>query len=91
MFLLRLWPTLLAVVLGCGAAPAAISWKDTSANEDGFRVYRITDHGTRVIAEVGAGVTEFVDRNAPARSCYRVTAFNGSGESLATPVVCGPA
>lgn len=64
-------------------------WEDTSDNENGFRIYRVIGQEMHVIGEVGPGVTRFVDQNAPAQSCYVVTAFNHSGESTPTPLVCG--
>ncbi len=84
----RLWPVLLIAAWGCSTASTTISWGDVSANEQGFRIYRTTDHGTQLIGEVGPGTTRFIDRHALRNPCYRVTAFNAAGESLATPMVC---
>lgn len=65
-----------------------ITWQDTSANEQGFRIYRITNQQKVAIAEVGPNVTEYTDANAPSGACYVVTAFNASGESPPTNSTC---
>jgi hypothetical protein len=69
--------------------PAKLSWKDTSNNENGFRIYRITATGKVKIAEVGPNVTSYTDKTAPPRACYVVTAFNSQGESAPSKVSCG--
>lgn len=75
---------------GCSAQSQSmtLSWQDTSQNEDGFRIYRITNDQKEVIAEVGPNVTRFVDKEAPRNSCYVVTAFNAVGESGPTGATC---
>ena len=65
-----------------------ISWRDTSANEQGFRIYRITGQQKMVIAEVGPDVTQYTDKDAPRDACYVVAAFNTEGESVATNSAC---
>lgn len=82
-----LW-ALVVVVLGCSAPSTTISWRDTSHNEHGFKIYRVTDHTVKAIADVAPDVTFFTDRTAPPGACYRVTAYHAGGESLATPMVC---
>ncbi|MGH7793958.1 MAG: hypothetical protein ACREQ2_03510 [Candidatus Binatia bacterium] len=65
-----------------------LSWQDTSANEEGFRIYRITNDQKKIIAEVGPNVTRYSDKEAPRNACYVVTAFNAAGESTPTGSVC---
>jgi hypothetical protein len=73
---------------GCSAKSMTLSWQDTSENEDGFRIYRITNDQKKIIAEVGPNVTRYVDKEAPRNSCYVVTAFNAAGESDPTGSAC---
>ncbi|MCF7891201.1 fibronectin type III domain-containing protein [Candidatus Bipolaricaulota bacterium] len=63
-----------------------LTWKDSSDNEDGFRIYR---NGTR-IAAVDSDTTSYVHRNLESgtRYCYEVVAFNSSGESEGTNRNC---
>jgi len=65
-----------------------LSWQDTSENEDGFRIYRVTNAQKVLIAEVGPNVTQYVDKNAPGQACYIVTAFNAAGESNTSNSAC---
>ena len=65
-----------------------LNWEDTSDNEKGFRIYRITPKGKTKIAEVRANITTYTDKNPASRSCYMVTAFNSAGESDPTNVSC---
>jgi hypothetical protein len=67
---------------------AQLSWKNNSSNTAGFRVYRITGKQKTKIAELRSNVTTYVDKEAPPRTCYVVTAFNAAGESPATSQVC---
>jgi hypothetical protein len=75
-------------VHGCSARTMTLSWEDTSENEDGFRIYRITGDHKTMIAEVAPNVTRYVDKNAPRDACYVVTAFNAAGESTPTGSAC---
>jgi hypothetical protein len=62
----------------------ALDWSDTSDNEAGFRVERSLDGASWTeIANLGAGATRFADTGlAPATEYrYRVSAYNGSGDS----------
>lgn len=70
---------------------AVLTWRDTSKNEDGFRIYRIVGRERTKLAEVKANVTRYVDKDPVPKACYIVTAFNAVGESPATNVVCLPA
>ena len=76
------------LLLACGTSSMTITWEDTSANEQGFRIYRISNQQKIVLAEVGPNVTQYTDKDAPPDACYVVTAFNAAGESLATNSVC---
>jgi titin len=73
---------------GCNAKTLTLSWQDTSENENGFRIYRITGDQKKLIAEVAPNVTRYVDQNAPRDACYVVTAFNAAGESTPTGSAC---
>ena len=67
-----------------------LSWKDNSADESGFRVYRITGNQKIKLAEVGPNTTTYVDNNAPPKACYVVVAYNAAGESSPTSEICRP-
>ena len=67
-----------------------LSWKDNSADESGFRVYRITGNQKIKLAEVGPNTTTYVDNNAPPKACYVVVAYNAAGESAPTSEICRP-
>jgi hypothetical protein len=69
---------------------ANLSWNNNSSNAEGFRVYRITGKQKTKIAELESNVTAYVDKDAPPKACYVVTAFNAAGESPATSQVCLP-
>lgn len=82
----------IAIVLAAACCLAAdaykgplLTWKDNSANEDGFRVWRRPAEGSSWVlaATVGRDVTSYRDMGAPRweRSVYRVSAFNAAGES----------
>ncbi|MBC8320453.1 MAG: hypothetical protein H8E34_07010 [Bacteroidetes bacterium] len=63
-----------------------IYWNDMSSNEDGFKVYKaVNSFNTNysLLGQTGAGVEFLTDNNIdPANYyCYKVTAFNGDGES----------
>ena len=75
-------------LLACGTKSMTISWQDTSTNEQGFRIYRITNQQKIVLAEVGANIRQYTDPQAPRDACYIVTAFNAAGESSATNSAC---
>jgi hypothetical protein len=69
---------------------AHLSWKDNSGDENGFRIYRITGNEKIKIAELGPDVTHYIDKDAPPKACYIVTAFNSDGESSPTSKICLP-
>lgn len=77
-------------MLSCSSCqPAAVlTWRDTSKNEAGFRIYRIVGKERTKLAEVKANVTRYVDHDPVSKACYIVTAFNAAGESSPTNVVC---
>src|SRR5262249_42631114 len=68
-----------------GADFADLSWRSTSADEQGFRIYRATDPNGPYspIAEVGAGVSTYHDAGLTSGTTYycRVQAFNDDGDS----------
>ena len=65
-----------------------LHWEDTSDNEKGFRIYRVAPKGKTKIGEVGANVTEYIDKSPAPKACYVVTAFNSAGESDPSNVSC---
>lgn len=56
-----------------------ITWRDTSDDEDGFKIYR----NGELITRTGPNQTSYLDRNIRRGSSYyyRVTAYNDAGES----------
>jgi fibronectin type 3 domain-containing protein len=60
-----------------------LTWADNSANEDGFKLYRLTDDGWTYFATTGAGVTAYTWWGASPGTSYifQVTAYNAAGES----------
>lgn len=78
----------LLFVLACGSESTTITWEDTSENERGFRIYRITNQEKILLTEVGPNITQYTDENAPPDACYLVTAYNDAGESAPTHSVC---
>jgi hypothetical protein len=83
-------PPDLLFFFACGKQSALLKWEDTSDNEEGFRIYRITTKDTTKIAEVGPNVTTYVDQNAVSGACYAVSAFNSGGESSPSNTACIP-
>jgi hypothetical protein len=65
-----------------------LHWEDTSDNEKGFRIYRITPKGKTKIADVDTNVTSYTDKTPASKACYVVTAFNSAGESDPSNVSC---
>ena len=77
-------PTLLIASPG-GSGGIRLSWTDTSANEQGFRIERSADGVTfSEIAVVGPDVATFLDSGAVGTFFYRVRAYNGAGGSAFT-------
>lgn len=74
----------------CGKQTGYLKWEDTSDNEEGFRIYRITSKDTTKIAEVGPNVTTYTDKGASGGTCYAVSAFNSAGESALSNTACLP-
>jgi hypothetical protein len=77
-------------LFACGKRTAHLKWEDTSDNEEGFRIYRITAKDTTKIAEVGPNVTTYFDKDALAGACYAVSAYNSAGESSPSNTACLP-
>ncbi len=91
------WLVLLAVMMWCGetsavAAQLQLTWTDNSNNEDGFKIERgpATAGPFAQIATILANTTSYTDSGlADATTfCYRVRAFNSTGDSTYTNVVC---
>jgi len=70
-----------------------LAWKDNSNNEDGFRIERSEGPSGpwEEIATVGRNTEEYVDTDLVRLTeyCYRVRAFNQSGNSSYSNVDCG--
>lgn len=70
-----------------------LNWLDQSTNETGFRIERKSGiTGTyAVIANVGANVVAYTDLNVAGNTtyCYRVNAYNSTGNSPYSPEACG--
>jgi hypothetical protein len=68
-----------------------IGWKDNSANEDGFELYRSTSAGSgyALVATLGADVESYDDDNLTENTTYyyQLRSFNASGTSLYTDAV----
>ena len=77
-------------LFACGKRSAHLKWEDTSDNEEGFRIYRITAKDTTKIAEVGPNVILYIDKDALAGACYAVSAYNSAGESSPSNTACLP-
>lgn len=77
-------------LFACGKESGYLKWEDTSDNEEGFRIYRITRNDTTKIAEVGPNVTNYTDKDASRGACYAVSAFNSVGESALSNTACLP-
>jgi hypothetical protein len=67
------------------AVQLTVSWSDNSTGEDGFRIERrISTSGTYLqLANVASNITTFTDVNLANSTsyCYRILAFNSSGNS----------
>jgi hypothetical protein len=79
--------------LWCGSAFAAtlrLAWQDTSSNESGFKIERLSGSNYVEIASVGPDVQTYSDTTlAPGTNyCYRVRAFNSAGISAPTNAGC---
>ena len=73
------------------ALAVTLTWVDNSDNEDGFRLYRQMPEGAFVIlSTVGADVATVGDPAAEPGACYKVAAFDVSGESGPSNTVCLP-
>jgi hypothetical protein len=76
------------------AAQVTITWRDNSANETGFNIQRklFTDPDTSYanIGQSAANIATFVDKTVTPDViyCYRVNAFNTSGQSPWSQPAC---
>jgi hypothetical protein len=94
---------LLALCLLLAAGPACaqtttyeheLIWQDNSDNEDGFKIERktpsIPGDTFGEINQVAANVTTYTDSVTDGQQrCYRVRAFNATGNSAYTNEACG--
>jgi hypothetical protein len=83
-------------MIWCGETSAAqfqLTWQDNSNNEDGFKIERgsTTTGPFAQIGTVVANTTSYTDSGlADATTfCYRVRAFNSTGDSTYSNIVCG--
>jgi len=74
------------------ASQLTLTWTDNSTNEDGFKIERkTTPSGTFAqIATVGADISTYIDKGLAGGTnyCYRVRAFNASGDSAYSSEFC---
>ncbi len=79
-----------AAPTGLAATPLSptsmvLTWTDNASNESGFKIYRSTVSGSGYgqVGSMGPGATSWRDAGLTAQTTYyyRVTAFNGDGES----------
>lgn len=75
---------------------AKLSWKDNSANEQGFRIYRsIGSAPLTALAQVGPGITVYENDLTPLNLAegtevgYSISGFNAAGETALLPEVSG--
>ena len=75
-----------------GSTVVAVSWSDNSSNEEGFRVERSTDGEAswQVAGTTGISITwlQDADRVSERQVCYRVVAFNATGNSPSLNPAC---
>jgi predicted phage tail protein len=72
---------------------ATLQWQDNSGNEQGFGIEILspTDAGFTEVGTVGANITQFsltLSGNYGDRFCFRVYAFNVSGDSPDSNIAC---
>jgi len=87
---------LVLVIAGHSIANAAsitLNWSDNSNNESGFRIERKTGSigSYTQIANVAANIRSYIDStvNTGITYCYRVRAYNSTGESPSSNEACG--
>jgi hypothetical protein len=80
---------------GTNASPitsteVVVNWIDNSSNEDGFRIERSIEGSWVAVGTVDPWTGSFVDVGVPTEQqlCYRVVAFNGSGDSAPSNIGC---
>jgi len=79
-------------VTGVTKTSVTLAWTDNSGNEDGFRVYRCTGSTCTpmtLVAALGPNSQSYTNTGLLRRTTYRyrVTAYNGSGESAPSNTV----
>lgn len=79
-------------VTSSSSSVVEISWADNSTTEEGFRVERSIDAGSRWVTAgtIGIDETRFADpeRVSEQEVCYRVIAFNPAGDSPPSNTDC---
>jgi len=95
LFVLSFLLTLLTVLSSSAVVTAAqltLSWSDNSTNEDGFKIERgpATTGPFTQIGTVPPNAASYTDSGLAEATtfCYRVRAFNATGDSGYTNVVC---
>jgi 3-keto-disaccharide hydrolase len=75
------------------AASIYLTWEDTSADEDGFKIDRLVAGLVDTTLTVPANATSYTDSAVTAGTvyCYRVEAFNSAGDSVPSNQVCAMA
>ena len=92
IFSLGLLSLLLVVFTPAIAAQLTLTWTDNSTNEDGFKVERKTGSGGVYgpLVSLAAGTTSYVDGTVTTGTtyCYRVLAYNNTGNSAYSNEAC---
>src|SRR6185436_11363178 len=70
-----------------------LAWQDTSSDESGFKIERLSGSTYVEIASVAANIASYSDGSLTggASYCYRVRAFNATGPSQPTNAACATA
>jgi hypothetical protein len=91
-FILYLLVALLWASTANAVSTLNVAWQDNSNNEDGFNIERATSASGPFskIATVGANITTYGNTNLAEATnfCFRVNAFNASGVSSFSNVIC---
>ena len=83
--------TLLGVLLFASLTECAtLNWTDNSDNEKGFHVWKANGLFSpfNILITVPANTTTYTDATSQPGNCYRVSAFNDTGESQPTNNAC---
>jgi fibronectin type 3 domain-containing protein len=76
-------PSSLAATAAASGSQVSLTWADNASNEDGFKLYRLTENGWMWFATAGANATVYSWTGAAPGTSYsfQVTAYDAAGES----------